>query len=467
MYINLKIKFIFILGIFLTYLSPTFTQAQVDTSKFNVSDETKSIGTYSLEDCIKFAIENSISLKKAKYQTQISQKEVQERLATGYPQVDLRANYTDNVIIQKVILPANNPPINPTDRPLALQFGAKFTSNFAVSLEQLIFDFSYLIGIKGARTYVELAQKQIKQTEIDIISGVTKAYYAALINQERIILLDANYRRLDTLYKNTSEMFKNGMAEKVDVMRTEVSLNNIRTEKEKMLKLQELTYQLLKFQMGMPVRDSLALVGNIRELNLDYTSSLNEDVNYQNRIEYSILQTNRRLQDINLQYNRSLYLPRLSASAAYGANTGSNEFGEVWKLSKNWFTFAFVGINFSMPIIDGFRRKHTIERIRLEGLKVDEDIKAFKLSAELQTETAKNSLTTFSKDLEIQKKNMELAQEVARVARVKYENGVGSTLEIVNAEASFKEAENNYYNAFYNVVLSKVELDRALGKLGK
>ncbi|MCU0446479.1 MAG: TolC family protein [Microscillaceae bacterium] len=465
MEINLRIKLNFVLGIFLTFFT-SIGQAQ-DTTSFVVRDETQSIGTYTLEECIKFALNNSISLKKGRYQTQISEKEVQERLATGYPQVDLRANFTDNIVVQKAIIPANNPPINPTDRPLALQFGAKFTSNFAVSLEQLIFDFAYLIGVKGARTYVQLAQQQIKQTEVDIISGVTKAYYAALINQERIALLDANYQRLDTLYKNTAAMFKNGMAERVDVMRTEVSLNNVKTEKDKLLKLQELTYQLLKYQMGMPVRDSLTLVGNIRELNLDYNSGLNEDLNYQNRIEYSLLQTNRRLQEINLQYNKSLYLPRLSASASYGANTGSNQFGEIWKFSQNWFSFAFVGINFSMPIIDGFRRKHTLEKVRLEGLKVDEDIKSFKLAAELQTETAKNSIVTFTKDLEIQKKNMELAQEVSRIAKVKYENGVGSTLEIVNAESSFKEAENNYYNALYNVVLSKVELDKALGKLGR
>jgi outer membrane protein len=465
MEINLRIKLHFVLGFFLTFFT-SIGQAQ-DTTSFVVRDETQSIGTYTLEECIKYAIDNSISLRKAKYQTRISEKEVQERLATGYPQVDLRANFTDNVIIQKVILPANNPPLNPSDQPLALQFGAKFTSNFAVSLEQLIFDFSYLIGIKGARTYVELAQKQIKQSEVEIISSVTKAYYAALINQERIALLDANYQRLDTLYKNTAAMFQNGMAEKVDVMRTEVSLNNVKTEKDKLLKLQELTYQLLKYQMGMPVRDSLALVGNIRELNLDYNSSLNEDLNYQNRVEYSLLQTNRLLQDINLKYNRSLYMPRLSASASYGANTGSNQFGDIWRFSKNSFTFAFVGINFSMPIIDGFRKKHTLEKVRLEGLKVDEDIKTFKLAAELETETAKNSIITYTKDLEIQKKNMELAQEVSRVAKVKYENGVGSTLEIVNAESAFKEAETNYYNALYNIVLSKVELDKALGKLGK
>jgi outer membrane protein len=465
MKINLKIKLNFVLGIFLTYLT-SFGQAQ-DSTSFTVRDETQSIGTYTLEECIKFALANSESLKKAKYQTQISEAEVGERIAIGLPQISGRVNFTDNFDIRKTILPGNSPPFNPGPERAVFAFGAKYNGDASISIEQLIFDFSYLIGLKAARAYVELSQYQIKQSEIEVIGNVTKAYYAVLINQERLNLLDVNYQRLDTVYKNTAAMFKNGMAEKVDVMRTEVSLNNIKTEKEKLTKLQELTYQLLKYQMGMPLNDSLIIQDNIRNIDIKIEELTNESADAKNRIEYSILQMNRNLQETNLRYNKSLYMPRLSASASLGRNMGSNVVGDYFRFRNDWFSYGFYGINLAVPIFDGTKRKHTLQKVRLEGLKVEEDIKLFKRTVDLQVEQAKNGLVTYSKDLEIQKKNMELAQEVARIAKVKYENGVGSTLEIVNAEASFKEAENNYYNALYNVVLSKVELDKALGKLGK
>lgn len=444
-----------------------------DSLDFTADDNSQAIATYGLEECIKFALKNSEKLKKANYQVQISDKEVSERLSAGYPKVDLRAGIEYNYLIQKSVFDkessayqtfANSLP-DPKPDFITVAFSVPYASRFNLTLEQLVFDFAYLIGIKAARSYVELGRKQIKQNQIDITANVSKAYYAVLINQERLDLLALNYLRLDTIFDNTSVLYKNGLAEKIDVLRTEVALNNAKTEREKLLQLQDLTMKILKFQMGMAVRDSLTLQGSLRDMNLEVNNFLKEEGNYENRIEYEILQQNRLLQEINLKYNKSLYLPRLTASANYGALTNSSTFGNLWKFQERWFTFGAVGLNFSMPIIDGFKRRHTVGKLKLEILKVEEDLKLLKRTVELETEEAQINVQTYLKDLEIQKRNMELSQEVTKLAVIKYQNGVGSTLEIVNAQASFKEAENNYFNALYNVIISKVDLEKATGKL--
>jgi outer membrane protein len=447
------------------------TWAQVDTTKknldFTVSDETQSIGTYNLDQCIEYALQYSEALKKQEMQIKISKEEVGERLATGYPTLKFESQFQDNLQIQKQFFDIST--LDPTQpsRIIGAQFGLKYAANASFQLEQLILDFSYFIGLKGARTYVELAEKQLNLSKIDIIENVIKAYYGVLINQERLTLLRLNVYRLDSLLKDTKVLNKNGLVEKIDVNRAEVAYNNMVTERDKAEKLHEITTQLLKFQMGMPVRDSIILEGNLKDLKFNLEDDLQAEPNYKSRLEYSILETNQALQIINMKYNKSIYYPRLYGFGNLGANTGQNEFGEVWKFRRNWENFSNIGLNFSWTLFDGLKRRHTLQKIRLEMQKIDEDKKILKRNVDFEVERSKKTLISNLKDLEIQKRNMELAQEVAKLSRVKYGNGIMTNIEIINAESAFKEAELNYFTAYYDAIISKIELDKALGKLDK
>jgi outer membrane protein TolC len=450
--------------LFILNLSLYYGFAQTDTN--SVSDNTPNIEMYDLKGCIKYALENSESLKKAKYNVLSAKADVGERLSIGLPQISAGVTFTDNFDIRKVILPPNSPPFNPGPQRAVLAFGAKYNGDANIGVSQLIFDFSYLLGVKAARMYSELTEKQVTMTKIDIIANVTKAYYSVLVNEERLGLIDLNLKRLDTLLQNTKALFDNGMVEKIDVMRLEVSRNNLKTEKEKLLGLQMISKALLKFQMGMKGNDSLILKGNLREMSLSLAEIMaNSGTDYKARIEYDILKTTKALQEMNLKYTRSLYLPSLRANAAIGYNSGTSTAGDYFRFRDSWVSYGLYNINLNIPIFDGRRKKFAMDKIRIEMAKAEEDIKLFARTVDLQIEQSKLQTLASLKDLEIQSKNMELAQEVARIAKVKYQNGTGTSLEIVNAESSFKEAENNYYVAMYNAILSKIDLDKALGKI--
>ena len=434
--------------------------------EFSIEDDVPAIASYSLDDCIKYAFRYSEALKLGEIDVRMAHEDVGINIARGLPKIDAEASYQDNFKIQRSFVPAIL--FDPTAEPdvfVPVQFQPKYAGNASITLSQLLFDFSYLLGLRAARAYEDLTRRQVELSKVDITEQVSKAFYAVLIARERLELLDQNYKRLDSLLNETQALFENGFAEKIDVMRTEVSLNNIKVDREKAQASASLTEQILKFQMGMPLRDSLIIEGSLDNIDLDQSNLLKTNVNYDNRLEYEILKRQYNLRSLNLKYNRSLYYPRLEGFVSYGTTTGVNTFGDVLRFNQNWFGYGFYSIRLSIPIMDGFKRKHTLQRVRLEMEQAKVQAEQFKKSADIEYEQAYNSLSESLYDLENQKRNMELAKEVSRVANIKFQNGVGSNLEIIDAETSFKEAETNYYAAYYQAIISKIDLDKALGEL--
>ncbi|MDX2304024.1 MAG: TolC family protein [Microscillaceae bacterium] len=458
------------MGMFLLYSA----QAQVDTTKkqtefseeFSVSDDVQSIASYTLEDCIKYAFRYSETLKLKDIDVRIAHEEVGENLARGLPKIDAEASYQDNFKIQRSFVPAVL--FDPAAEPgvfVPVQFQPKFNASASVTLSQLIFDFSYLLGLKAARAYEDLTRRQADLSKVDIAEQVSKAFYAVLIARERLELLDQNYARLDTLYRETQALFENGFSEQIDVMRIEVSRNNLSSEREKAYSAAILTEQVLKFQMGMPLSDSLIIRGSLEDIDLNLYALEKQPVDYTKRMEYEILNRQAELRALNLRYNKALYYPRLEGYVSYGSNTATGIFGDVWRFNERWFGYGNYGLRLVVPIMDGFKRKHTFQKLRLQMEQVQLQQAQFKRGADIDYEQAYNQLASSLNDLQNQKRNMELAKEVSRVSKVKYQNGVGANLEIIDAETSFKEAETNYYAAYYQAIISKIDLEKALGTL--
>ena len=239
----------------------------------------------------------------------------------------------------------------------------------------------------------------------------------------------------------------------IDVMRTEVSFNNLVTERTKAQLDLEKAKAALKFSMGMPMKDSLYIEGNLENIEYDFQAALAPRFNPENRVENTIFNKQKELRTINLQYNRSIYYPSLSGIFSYGWNTGTNEFGELWRYRQNWLSYSYYGLKLDIPIMDGFKKRHTLRKIRHQIEQVEVDKAEFEKSAQYQTDNAKLSLSQSLGDLEIQKRNLELADELVKISQIKYENGVGSNLEVTDALTSYKEAETNYYSSLYQALL--------------
>ena len=424
---------------------------------------------FSLNEAIKYAVENNINVKNSGLDALSAEGRIQELRGLALPQISVSGNLTDNLIVPTTFLPAKffNQNAADSDPPVPVKFGVNYSGSFSGSLNQLLFDASYRLGLRAAETYRQLAQKNVLASKTTVAEQVAKAYYGVLVNEQQIKLLDLNIARVDTLFQNTQALNKQGFAEKIDVSRLEVQVNNLKAERQNVKNLVDLSYYLLKFQMGLGINDNITLTEQIQDIDLDAlertTAQATAEFDYTQRIEFSTLQSQIQLADLDIQNTAKQYYPRLSGVANYGYNTGRNKFGDIF--TAPWFNLATVGINLNVPIFDGFQKKYQSQQKRFTLQKAQNNSQLLKNSIDLQIRQASITLGNSLQTLRTQKRNVELAQEVARVTKIKYQEGVGSNIEVLDAENSFRQAQTNYFSSLYNFLQTKVDADKANGKL--
>ncbi len=430
---------------------------------------------FSLNDAINFATQQNLNVKNTQLDALSAEARIKEVKGLALPQVNVAGTVTYNAIIQKFIFPAGGfgAPADSTggsgssgDDVTAIPFGVKLQGNVSANVNQLLFDASYKIGLKAASTYRELAQKNITASKINVAEQVAKAYYGVLVSEERMKLLDLNISRVDTLLRETRAMNTQGFVEKIDVDRLEVQLNNLKTERQNVKNLVDLSYYLLKFQMGLPINAPIQLTDRIEtysQRDLDRAAVLDSAFDYGQRIEFSTLQTQINLADLDLQSIAKQYYPRLTAAATYGHNNGRNSFGDFW--TTQWFNSAAISVNLNIPVFDGFQKRYAAQQRKITVDKARQSGELLKNSIDLQIRQATVMLSNNLQTLQNQKRNLDLAQEIVRVTRIKYKEGVGSNIEVLNAETSFRESQTNYFASLLDYMITKVDLDKALGKL--
>jgi outer membrane protein len=429
---------------------------------------TRQVSTFTLKEAIRYALEHNVEVANAQIDTKIADNRVGEIRAVGLPQLNANVAIRGYPIVPRAFLPAELAGGEPgTFVPVVFQ--PRYVGEAGLQLNQLIFDGSYFVGLRAASTYKQLAQRENTRTRLQVVEAVTKAYYAVLVNEERLNLLDANLARLDSLYRETMAMYQSGFAEKIDADRIEVSLNNLRSDKQRAGRGVELTRAMLKFQMGMPVEQPVTLTDRLVnvEPSLQATMQGMPAVDFNQRIEYSILQTQRELASLDIRNYRMGYYPRLMFGGGFGFNSGSNTFNFYRIAGPNsvWFENANLGVTLSIPVFDGLQKYYQIQQAKLTLQKIDQSFKQVENSINLQVQQARINLANGLESMQVQRRNLQLAEEVVRVSRIKFQEGVGSNLEVTNAESDLRAAQTNYYNALYDAIIAQVDLQLATGQL--
>ncbi len=422
----------------------------------------------SLQQAVQYGVANNVTVKNSQSDAASAESRIGEIRAVGLPQVTGSISILDNLIIQTAFLPAVFTGGKPGDAPVPVKFGVQYSGQGGVQVSQLLFNAQWLLGLKAAEAYRELANKAITQTKMTVAESVSKAYYGVLIAEERSKLLDLNITRLDSTLHELRELNKKGFIEKIDVDRLEVTQNNLKTEKQKVANLIQLSQYLLKFQMGMPLDENIVLTDKITEsdvarIEAEAKTANDGNFNYDQRPDYSILKTNLKLAEYDVENNKRGYYPTVAAFAGYGYNTGRTTFGDIF--TSPWFNNANIGLSVQVPIFDGFAKKFKIQQARNTVQKTKQSIGLVEQSIDLQIKSANITIVNGLESLKTQKRNLDLAQEIVRVSKIKYKAGSGSNIEVISAEASLKESQTNYFAALYDLLLAKVDLDKAKGKL--
>jgi outer membrane protein TolC len=216
--------------------------------------------------------------------------------------------------------------------------------------------------------------------------------------------------------------------------------------------------------MGMDIGSSISLTDSLSSDAVKNISVSAEKPDATKRIEYSMLETQKRVNTLELKNNRMGYVPSLIAYGSLSTSAQRDEF-DIFSSGKKWYPTGLIGATLSWNLFDGFQRERKIEQAKLNIQKTENQMlnasNAFSLEAEAARTQLMNALASFN----TQKENLELANEVVRVSKIKYDQGVGSNLEVINSETSLREAQTNYYNALYDALINKVDYDRAMGAI--
>jgi outer membrane protein TolC len=416
----------------------------------------------SLKEAIDYALNNQLNVKNATLDEKISKKKVDELVGVGTPQINGSGDLNNFIEIPTSFVPAEFfGGEKGTYAPV--KFGQKYTSSLGLTATQLIFDGSYLVGLQASRTYAELSRKQTHATKVETVVNVSKAYYGALVIEASKRLVLANIERITKTLDDTKALYINGFAEKIDADRLQLSYNNLQVQLDNVNRLKDISYALLKFQMGSNPKDSLILTDKLEDFDLSNVS-MPDSVDYNKRPDFDVLMTNRNLQELDLKRYKSTYYPSLAAFGNLSANASRNEFN-VFDPSKQWYPTAIIGLKLSVPIWDGLQRNSQVQQSRLALEKVDNSINQFKQSIQLEYSSALSTFKTKLASLQTTKENRDLAIEITRVSKAKYENGVGSSLEVTDAESSMKEADANFISTLYDTIVAKIDLDKVTGNI--
>lgn len=420
---------------------------------------------FSLSESIQYANENSSVVKTSNLQIESAKAQVLEYKSIGIPKANIGVDYNYYLQLPTQLIPADAfllpgmPP--PQDKYLEAQFGTKNNLNLSFNLNTLIFDGSYFVGLRAANGLLRLTRKQAEYEQYEIKDQITKAYLAVLLVEESNLIIDRNINNLLSLFEETNALWQNGLVERLDVDRLSLSLSNLNQEKEILQRQLDLAKTALKFQMNYPLDANITLSDSLESLLVSITDRSADGLDINNRLEKQIMDQNLYLNELNTKRFKAGYVPTLRAFALHQQTLQRDDLfdGDA----PGFFPATILGVQLNVPVFDGMEKTAKIRKSKIDEELIKIQISDFERSVELQVRNAKTNLSNAKARLATQKENESLAQKILNTTMIKYKEGVGSSLEISQAEQELYRTQSAKITALYELIVAKTELEKALG----
>jgi len=407
-----------------------------------------------LPQVVDFALRHYPLIQQALLDEQITDRQIRSKLADWYPQLNLNANYQNNFQLNSFVVNGN---IN--------RSGAYNTSVVGLGLAQSIFNRDVLLASRTKNDALKLSRQATATDKIDLVVNVSKAFYDVLLTQQQIVVLNDDIRRLERNLKDTYNQYQGGLVDKTDYKRATISLNNSKAQLKTNQEALKAKYKVLEQLMGYTAhspQDTIHLVYDSAQMAADVVIDTLAVVDYNQRIEYQTLLTQKKLQQTNLQYEKWSFLPTLSATAGYNFNYFNNRFS---KLYTDNFPNSFAGVQLSFPIFQGTKRTQNIKIAELQVTRLDWDIVNLQNTIRTEYVQALAAYKGYLNNYYVLKENLDLARDVFNTIELQYRSGIKAYLELITAETDLRTAQSNFSDALYLVLSSKLDVQKALGTI--
>ena len=418
--------------------------------------------SFSLQEAIDFALENNRQAKNAIRDIEIAEKEKWETTATGLPQINGNIDYQNWIKQQVSLIPGEIAGGEPgTFVPVI--FGTQQTMNLGATVNQLLFDGSYLVGLQAAKVYLIISENSKTRTDLDVRNAVINSYGNVLLADESLKIVNNNIAVLEKNLEETTKIYENGLEEEESVEQLQITLTSLKSYQSNNVRLKDLAYKMFNITLGLDIDSNTSLTDNlevltIRNISLDL---LNTDDNVENTIDYRIASNFMETRELLLKLEKNAFLPSMNAFLS----AGYSGFGDDFTFTTNnqqWFGQAYFGVNMSIPILSSGLRNASVQRAKIEVDKAEEELTEVEQQLKFQIANAKSAYQFAIDDYGNKKENLNLAERIEAKNETKFFEGIATSFDLRQAQTQLYSAQQDYLQSMFNVIAKKAELETIL-----
>ena len=416
----------------------------------------------SLEEAVAYGLENNRSVINANLEVQKAYKEKWKTIAIGLPQITAEADYQNFIELPTSLIPAQF--FGGKEGEFAeVQFGTPQTMRAGVTLNQLIFDGSYLVGLESIKVYLNISENLLEKTVLEIRKDIINSYFSVLLTRENILFLEKNRANLKTNLEELTQLFRNGFEEEESVEQLRLTLSSVETQLRYAQNVERITLDMLKLLMGFPTQSPLFLKDELDTLT---TASLFEfptetAPKIENNIDVKIAQNNFASEGLLYKLERSKNMPRLSAFLN-GNYTGNSETFSFTEANQKWFGASMLGIKLQVPIFSSFMRRANSQKAKIAVAQAETNLNETQERIFIEIQAATNEYQLAVENYFTTKENLALATRIKEKNQIKYFEGLASSFEYREAQLQLYNAQNNYIKSIQSVVQKKLNLETLL-----
>ena len=425
----------------------------------NICYSQSEVVSLSIEDAVKYGIENNRNLKNAEREIQMAYQERWKTIAIGLPNVSLDLNYLNNLELPTSLIPAEFFGGNKGDFS-EIQFGTEQTAIGSVRMEQLLFDGSWLVGLEYSKIFLATSENFYEKTLLEVREGIVKLYSLVATLNEGISLLENNLENFKKDLNEVTELYKNGFQEKENVEQIRITLAQAELSLLQAIKTRDNQINLLKLVLGININDELVLVTSLDDFigdNVVFGNSF-EDFDTDKNVDIKISQNMFDTKRIEYKLEKSKQLPKISGFVS-GTYTGyNNEFNFTDK-SQSWFGSSVVGVNLEIPLFNANRMNVSSQKakIAMEQARANLEEQEEKTQAEVIQKL--NDYQLANKSLSVNEQNMNLAISIEDKNSIKFFEGLVSSFELRQAQIQLLDSQQKYLNSVIELISIKTELE--------
>jgi outer membrane protein len=426
-----------------------------------VSAQDNKKNEYSLEEAIDYALENNYDAVNSTLGIDAAKAQLREIVASGFPQISGSVEYNNMFEIPTQLIPGDF-----LDRPgefIPVKFGVRHNATAGITVTQLLFSGSYIVGVQASNVYLDLQEQNNKRSELDVAQSVTQSYYLVLLVEENQRILGQSLENIKKIHYEVEEIFKEGFVEDIDVKQLQISVTQLKNSMNTLAQQLEVSYKLLKLQMGIDINENIKLtekLENILQL-VNISSLINSEFDMKKNIEFQLIESQVALSGLSLKNEWSKFLPTIAAFGTYQYNAMRDKFN-LFDGDEDWFNTGIIGVKLELPIFNSGAKFFKVQQSRIELKQAENTKRKVEQALALQYSQVKSELKSNHDIFQNNKNNMQLSKEVFDKTLEKYKEGISSNLELIQVHNQYLGTQSVYFKSMSDLLNSKNSLDRLL-----